>query len=319
MKSNRLLAVFLRKPEAGVFLIGVGLVIIFACLSGNFLTDANVQTVTQFFAPWALIACGEIMLLICGEVDLSVGMVFALSPFIMNFAQQAGCPLILAILIAIAISSLIGFVIGIITVRFNVPSFITTLGAMLLINGITLMVSNGFPIDTPTSLTGNIFGGWGYSSILWAIGIAIIMHFILRNTPWGVHTIAVGGNSHAASEAGINVRKVKIGNFMICSAIGGLAGILNAFHVTSIDPNAGGSYVMFLAIASAVIGGTSLVGGVGTIIGGFIGALVLGILQDGFTLLGVNAFAFDLIIGAAILITMISNVQFSAWRRRSRI
>lgn len=319
MKSNSLLAVFLRKPEAGVFFIGIALLIIFSILSHSFVSNANLLTVTQFFAPWALIACGEIMLLICGEVDLSVGMVFALAPFIMNFAQEAGLPLILAIFVAIAVSSFIGFIIGFITVQFNVPSFITTLGMMLLLNGITLMVSNGFPVDTPSTLIGNIFGGWGYSSIVWAVVIAFIMHFVLRQTPWGIHTIAVGGNAHAAGEAGINVKKVKVGNFMICSAIGGLTGILNAFHVTSMDPNAGGSYVMFLAIASAVIGGTSLVGGVGTIVGGFIGAAVLGILQDGFTLLGVNAFAFDLIIGAAILITMISNVQFSAWRRRSRI
>lgn len=319
MRSKSLLAVSLRKPESGVFLIGVALIIVFSSLSQSFLSGANIQTITQFFSPWALIACGEIMLLICGEVDLSVGMVFALSPFIMHFGQEVGLPLIVGILIALIASAIIGFVIGIITVYFGVSSFITTLGAMLLINGLTLMVSNGFPIDTPECLTGNIFGGWGYSGILWAIGLAIIMHFILRHTPWGIHTIAVGGNAYAAGEAGINVRKVKIGNFMICSAIGGLAGILNAFHVTSIDPNAGGSYVMFLAIASAVIGGTSLVGGAGTIVGGFIGALVLGLLQDGFTLLGVNAFAFDLIIGAAILLTMISNVQFSAWRRRSRI
>lgn len=319
MKSNSLLAVFLRKPESGVFFIGIALLIIFSILSHSFVSNANLLTVTQFFAPWALIACGEIMLLICGEVDLSVGMVFALAPFIMNFSQEAGLPLILAIFVAIAVSSCIGFIIGFITVQFNVPSFITTLGAMLLLNGITLMISNGFPVDTPSTFIGNIFGGWGYSSIVWAVVIAIIMHFVLRHTPWGTHTIAVGGNSHAAAEAGINVKRVKVGNFMICSAIGGLTGILNAFHVTSIDPNAGGSYVMFLAIASAVIGGTSLIGGVGTIVGGFIGAAVLGILQDGFTLLGVNAFAFDLIIGAAILITMISNVQFSAWRRRSRI
>lgn len=319
MDSKRLLAVFLRKPEAGVFLIGVVLVIVFSCLSQNFISNANIQTVTQFFSPWALIACGEIMLLICGEVDLSVGMVFALTPFIMHFGHELGLPLIIAILVALIISAIIGFIIGVITVHFGVPSFITTLGAMLLINGLTLMISNGFPIDTPNSLVGNIFGGWGYSGIVWAIGLTIVMHFVLRHMPWGMHTIAVGGNAHAAGEAGINVNKIKIGNFMICSAIGGLAGILNAFHVTSIDPNAGGSYVMFLAIASAVIGGTSLVGGSGTIIGGFIGALVLGILQDGFTLLGVNAFAFDLIIGAAILLTMISNVQFSAWRRRSRI
>ncbi|MDE2239594.1 MAG: ABC transporter permease, partial [Rhodospirillales bacterium] len=180
-------------------------------------------------------------------------------------------------------------------------------------------ISGGFPIDTPDGIIATILGGWGYSEIAWAVGIALAMHIMLRNTRWGLHTVAVGGNPTGAAEAGIHINRIKIGNFMLCSLLGGFAGILNAFHVTSIDPNAGGSDVMFLAIASAVIGGTSLMGGSGTILGGLIGAAVLGILQDGFTLLGINAFTFDIITGAAILITMISNTQFAAWRRRSRI
>nr|WP_295740742.1 ABC transporter permease [uncultured Acidocella sp.] len=308
----------LRKPEASILLAGIVLVIVFQILTPNFFTDANLQTVSQFFAPWTLIACGEIMLLIAGEVDLSVGQVFALAPFIMHFAILAGLPVILGVIAALLVSALLGLFIGLITVRFGVPSFITTLGAMLLFNGLTLTISGGFPIDTPAGATGFVFGGWDYSEILWAVVIALGMHIMLRHTRWGLHTVAVGGNPTGAAEAGIHIRRIKIGNFMLCSLLGGFAGILNAFHVTSIDPNAGGANVMFLAIASAVIGGTSLMGGSGTILGGLIGAAVLGILQDGFTLLGINAFTFDIITGAAILITMISNVQFAAWRRRSR-
>lgn len=308
----------LRKPEASILLAGIVLVIVFQILTPNFFTDANLQTVSQFFAPWTLIACGEIMLLIAGEVDLSVGQVFALAPFIMHFAILAGLPVILGVIAALLVSALLGLFIGLITVRFGVPSFITTLGAMLLFNGLTLTISGGFPIDTPAGATGFVLGGWDYSEILWAVVIALGMHIMLRHTRWGLHTVAVGGNPTGAAEAGIHIRRIKIGNFMLCSLLGGFAGILNAFHVTSIDPNAGGANVMFLAIASAVIGGTSLMGGSGTILGGLIGAAVLGILQDGFTLLGINAFTFDIITGAAILITMISNVQFAAWRRRSR-
>jgi simple sugar transport system permease protein len=316
---NNLPALLLRKPEASILLAGIILVIVFQILTPNFFTDANLQTVSQFFAPWSLIACGEIMLLIAGEVDLSVGQVFALAPFIMHFATATGMPLIIGVIAALLVSAFLGLCIGLITVRFGVPSFITTLGAMLLFNGLTLTISGGFPIDTPSGMVGTILGGWDYSEILWAVGIAFAMHIMLRHTRWGLHTVAVGGNPTGAAEAGIHIRRIKIGNFMLCSALGGFAGILNAFHVTSIDPNAGGANVMFLAIASAVIGGTSLMGGSGTILGGLIGAAVLGILQDGFTLLGINAFTFDIITGAAILITMISNVQFAAWRRRSRI
>ncbi len=316
---SKLPALLLRKPEASILLAGIILVIVFQILTPDFFTDANLQTVSQFFAPWTLIACGEIMLLIAGEVDLSVGQVFALAPFIMHFAIAAGMPVVVGVLAALIVAGLLGLFIGLITVRFGVPSFITTLGAMLLFNGLTLTISGGFPIDTPNGIVGTILGGWDYSEIVWAVGIAVAMHIMLRHTRWGLHTVAVGGNPTGAAEAGIHIRRIKIGNFMLCSLLGGFAGILNAFHVTSIDPNAGGANVMFLAIASAVIGGTSLMGGSGTILGGLIGAAVLGILQDGFTLLGINAFTFDIITGAAILITMISNVQFAAWRRRSRI
>ncbi|OYV38418.1 MAG: sugar ABC transporter permease [Rhodospirillales bacterium 20-64-7] len=313
------LALLLRAPEAGIAFVGVILIIAFELSSSNFITNANIETVSQFFAPWAIIACGEIMLLICGEVDLSVGQVFALAPFIMHAVALAGVPLIVGVIVALAVSAFLGLCIGLISVLLRVPSFITTLGALLLINGITLTFSGGFPVDTPDNLLGTILGGWQYSEIFWAIGLAFVMHMVLRHTRWGLHTVAVGGNATGAAEAGIHVARIKIGNFITCSVLGGFAGILNAFHVTSIDPNAGGSNVMFLAIASAVIGGTSLLGGSGTILGGLVGAAVLGILQDGFTLLGINAFTFDIITGAAILITMISNVQIADLRRRRRI
>lgn len=320
-KQRRLrpLAFLLRAPEAGIAIVGVCLLIGFELSSPNFMTNANLETVSQFFAPWALIASGEIMLLICGEVDLSVGQVFAMAPFVMNYIGTLGLPLLVGVIVALAVCAFLGFCIGIISVVLRVPSFITTLGALLLFNGLTLTMSGGFPVDTPASLVGQVLGGWGYSEIAWAVFIALIMHGVLRHTRWGLHTVAVGGNATGSAEAGIQVKRIKIGNFVLCSMLGGFAGILNAFHVTSIDPNAGGSNVMFLAIASAVIGGTSLLGGSGTILGGLVGAAVLGILQDGFTLLGINAFAFDIITGAAILITMVTNVQFADLRRKMRI
>ena len=129
-----------------------------------------------------------------------------------------------------------------------------------------------------------------------------------------MHTIATGGNLIGAKEVGIKTGVVKIGNFVLCSLLGGLAGILDAFRIGSIDPLAGGTEIMFMAIASAVIGGTLLTGGSGTIIGAFLGAIVLGILKDGFTLSGVSAYAFDMILGAAILLTMLINVRLSRLR-----
>lgn len=313
------LSVALRAPEAGVAVVCVILAIAFGVMRPAFLSNANLETVSQFVAPWAILACGEIMLLICGEVDLSVGQVFAMAPFVMNFAYMAGLPFLLAMVVALGVCAFLGFCIGVVSVVFRVPSFITTLGALLLFNGLTLTLSGAFPVNTPDTPLAPLFGGWQYSEIAWAVVIALLMHGLLRHTSWGLHTVAVGGNATGAAEAGIHVRRVKIGNFILCSTLGGFAGIINAFHVTSIDPNAGGSNVMFLAIASSVIGGTSLLGGSGTVLGGLAGAAVLGILQDGFTLLGVNAFAFDIITGAAILLTMIANVQFADLRRKRRI
>jgi simple sugar transport system permease protein len=130
-----------------------------------------------------------------------------------------------------------------------------------------------------------------------------------------LHTIAVGGNLTGSGEAGIDVTGIKIAAFILTSVLSGFTGILEAFRITSTDPLAGGSTMMFLAVASGVIGGTSLAGGSGTIIGGLIGAMVLGVLRDGFTLNGINAFTFDMIIGGAILVAMVSNIHMQRLRR----
>jgi simple sugar transport system permease protein len=150
--------------------------------------------------------------------------------------------------------------------------------------------------------------------LLWAVAITALFQFILVKTRWGLHTVATGGNLLGASEVGIKIAWIKIGNFMLCSVLGAFAGMLDCFRISSADPLAGGTDYMFRATASAVIGGTLLTGGSGTVIGAFLGAVVLGILSDGFTLSGVSAYTFDMILGAAILITMVINVRLSKLR-----
>jgi simple sugar transport system permease protein len=306
---------FLLRPEASVIVVSVALIVYFEIANQNFVTNANVRTVSQFVAAPVIIACGEIMLLICREIDLSVGQVFALAPFIMENVNDIGVPEPLAIVAALAVSALIGLMIGLITIRLSVPSFITTLGMLFLITGITLTISRGYPANTSGSplLTG-IMGEWGYSEIVWAFALVALMHIVLRHTRWGLHTTAIGGNIVAAAEAGIAINRIKIGNFVLTSTLGGLTGLLEAFRVGSIDPLAGGSNIMFLGVASGVIGGTAIAGGAGTIIGGLVGGIMLGVLQDGFTLQGINAFTFDIVIGAAILIAMIANIHLSRLR-----
>ena len=305
----------LHSREASIAIAGIVLVIYFQSTAPTFLSIGNIANLAGYAATTAIIAAGEVMVLICGEVDLSVGQVYALSPFVMYYVHEAGLPFLPAIVVGLLPAAVIGIVNGLVTVVLEIPSFITTLGTLFIINGLTLTISGGFPVAPKAgSLVTNIFGGNPISQILWAIAVMLIFQFALVKTRWGMHTIATGGNLIGAAEVGIKTGFIKIGNFIICSILGGLAGILDCFRIGSIDPLAGGTEIMFMGIASAVIGGTLLTGGSGTIVGAFLGAVVLGFLKDGFTLSGVSAYTFDMILGGAILFTMLINVHLSRLR-----
>ena len=310
----------LRSREASIAIAAILLIIYFWSTAPAVHSLGNIANLAEYAATTAIIAAGEVMVIICAEVDLSAGMVYALAPFVMFFAHQAGVPFVPAILLGLIVAAMVGLINGFITVVLQIPSFITTLGTLFLINGFTLTISNGYPVQPKgTPLVTDLFGGNPISQISWAIGVTLALQFVLVKTRWGLYTIATGGNLVGAAEVGIKVGLIKVGNFILCSTLGGLAGILDAFRISSIDPLAGGTDIMFMAIASSVIGGTLLTGGSGTIIGAFLGAAVLGILKNGFTLSGVSAFTFDMILGAAILITMIINVRLSQLRAAGRV
>jgi simple sugar transport system permease protein len=310
-KRGRLWELFLQWREASILVVAVLLIGYFEAANRDFLlSGASLQNLTQYIAPAAIIACGEIMLMIMGEIDLSAGMVFAMAPFVMHFAAEAGVPAPVALVLGVAAAALVGLLNGVVTVTLAVPSFVTTLGTLFLINGFTLTISAGTPAEPPGGpMLAQVMGAWGYSELLWALGIVAVLHVVLRHTRWGLHTTAAGANPTGAAEAGIAVNRLKIGNFVLSGALAGFTGTLEAFRISSIDPQAGGNQIMFLAVAAGVIGGTSLAGGSGTIIGGLIGAGVLGILSDGLTLIGVNAFTFNIILGIAILLAMIFNIH----------
>ena len=314
--GGRLLDAALRWREASILVVAVALIVYFQAANANFLTGANLRTLSQFIAAPAIIACGEVMLLICGEIDLSAGMMFALAPFVMYFANGAGVPILLAMLLGVLAGAFVGLINGLITVRLRVPSFVTTLGTLFLLNGFTLTISHGSPVVTPGGETfAAVMGAWDYSQFLWALLIVAVMHVVLRHTRWGLHTIATGGNPVGASETGIRTGWIKIGTFILTGALAAFAGILEAFRLGSSDPLAGGNNIMFMAVAAGVIGGTPLAGGAGTIIGALLGAIVLGVLQDGFNLQGINAFTFNMILGGAILLAMVGNVHLPSLRR----
>ena len=319
--ANAFLQFLIQQREITVFVIAIALGVYFRAAAPDFLTKDNIVNVTQIAAPLAIIGIGEVLLLVCGEMDLSVGFVMTFSPFLMHYLIDFwGVPVLLAILVSLLMGVGAGAANGFITVFLGVPSFITTLGTALILQGIMLTTSHAYPANIPPSAVGigRWFGTFAWAEITWAVVLVIIFHIVLTRMRWGLHTISVGGNLLGASEAGISIAKIKLGNFMITGVMGALVGIQEAFRTNSIDPSTGGFQPMFYAIAGAVIGGTAMAGGSGTIIGAFLGVFVLAELQDGFNLIGISANPLPIIFGGAILIAMIANVQLARLRRAGR-
>ena len=326
----RVAGAFARRREASIFVVAAGLVLFFWAKNSVFLETDNIKNVTESMAPYAIVAAGEVMLLICGEIDLAVGRVYALAPaivWLVSSPDKHNLPIWLGIIVALAVSGCVGLVSGVITTYGRVPSFITTLGMLYLLNGITLHLLAGSQQFMPGGETfQNIFGSqpdmyalFLNSEFFWALGLVLVIQFILSMTRWGLHTVATGGNLIGAAEAGVNVRWIKIGNFVLANLLAGFAGIIDSTRITTIVPLQGGPDLMFFAVAGAVIGGTSLFGGVGTVVGSFIGVGVLIILQTGLNIIGVSPFTYYIIIGLAILAAMIINVQVARLRNLGRL
>lgn len=309
-----------RVRELSVLLVNIVLIIYFALVNSSFLTPGNVSNIADFFSAAAIIAAGEVFLLICGEIDLSAGMTFALIPIIMVTLNNDGMPLWLSLIVSLAAAALIGLFNGLVNQYIRLPSFIATLGTMYILHGIALTIAGSTPLPAPTSgAVVAIFGGFQWSELIWALVAGLVLQIVLTQTRWGAHTIATGANPVGAAEAGIKVNLVKVRAFVLTAVLAGLAGVLDGTHIAkSFDPNAGGSDLMFTAIAAAVIGGTLLIGGSGTVVGALLGALLLAILEDGFNIQGVSATTFVIVEGAAILLAMTLNIYLSRFRRRAK-
>ncbi|WP_236796910.1 ABC transporter permease [Amycolatopsis sp. GM8] len=308
----------IRVKELSILVVTIAVAIYFSLTSGpGFSTPANYHTIAQYVAPWAIVGAGEVMVLICGQIDLSAGFVFTLSPFVLMLFYNNGVPLFLAVILAVAVSAAIGVVNGLVHTIFGLSAFITTLGMAFLLWGLSLIISGGSPVSAPTgSWVVSVFGGWGWSEFLWAVVIVAVMQVVLSTTRFGIATQATGGNPIGAAESGIRTNRVKVVCFTIVAGLSGLAGILQGTRVGSYDPTNGGFNTMFFGVAAAVIGGTALLGGSGTVIGAFLGALLLGLVYDGFNLTGISANGFYVVLGAAILIAALLNVYLSVIRKR---
>lgn len=304
------------RREASIAVVALFLALLFRALNPAFFSLNNLHVIFQLIAEIVIISAGEVVLLVTGEIDLSVGNVYALAPFIMYFAYKAGIPLPIGAALGVLVGVIVGAINGLITVKLRVPSFIATLGTLFFINGLTLTVSGGFPVLVPSGGAFNLIMGAGsLSPFLWALAVVVALSILLTRTPFGLYAISAGSNPIGAREVGIPVDRVKILTFMLVGGLGALTGIIEAVRITSIDPLAGGTEVMFQAVAAAVIGGTSLYGGSGTIVGALLGTFVIAALNDGLTLMGVSAYTYDMILGAAILVAMILNTRINALRR----
>jgi simple sugar transport system permease protein len=316
---------FMQQREATVFLVVVLLIIYFGFISSagrsTFFTKLDLINVSQIAGPIIIISIGEVFLLICGEIDLSVGFTYTFAPFLMHYLIDFyGVPGILAIIISLVMGLVVGWVNGFLTVTVGLPSFVTTLGTGFALMGIMLITSHAEQASIPVAVQGigHWIGEYAWSEFTWAVVLAIIFHLVLRRTRWGLHTIAVGGNQLGAQEAGVNTARIKYGNFMLCAVLGAFVGLQVAFQTSIIDPGSGGYQPMFYSVAAAVIGGTAMLGGSGTIIGAFLGSIMLAVLTDGFNVIGVSANPLPLIFGLAILLAMVANVQFARLRERGR-
>jgi simple sugar transport system permease protein len=344
--ARAMLVRFLTLREGSIVVVTVLAATYFAVQNDRFFTTENFETLLPYFAPFAILAAGEVLLMVAGEIDLSIGSVYLFAPFMFYEFNQAGVPLVGCLILALLCCAVVGIINGVFTEIIGVSSFITTLGMLLGLGGLTLIISHAQPVAMPgaevTTKTVNvthvvngqeitlpekvneigtfakIFGGGVYSELIWALVIVVFVQVLLNLTRWGMYTIAVGGNKHGAAEAGINVRLTVIRNFIVCSLFAGFVGVLEAVRSSSVTPDtAGASETMFRAVSAAVIGGTLLAGGQGTAVGALIGAVFLGILRDGLTLEGVNADYLDFILGGAILGAMVVNVYVGRVRRGS--
>ncbi|HDJ29753.1 MAG TPA: ABC transporter permease [Candidatus Acetothermia bacterium] len=301
-----------RNPAVGVIGAFLVLFVIFSSLNSSFLSVKNLTGIFTIVSELGIVTIGIAFVMITGEFDLSVSSVYALSGFLfVTLANQINS--LLALFVTLAIAVAIGFINGLITVRVRLPSFITTLGMQMFIRGILLAVTGGASVSyhgdriVPAMFT-NIVGQGFRPSHLWFIVITVVFSLILTRTRYGNWVYATGGDREVARAMGVHVDRVKIQNFMISAVLAALSGciVLTRFKIANAAFGVG---MELEAIAAAVIGGTFLTGGYGTIIGAFFGALIMGMMRTGLIMSGAPAYWYQAFVGAILVIAATINLK----------
>lgn len=301
--------------------LAVLLTLVNAATHGDFLRPGNVTNVLRQIAVNAILATGQTFVIITAGIDLSVGSLIALTGVLMA-GTMSGHPgiaagLALAVVVGVGAGGLAGFVNGWPVVKFGLPPFITTLAMLEIARGLAFMYTKGQPIEIDNAAFNFIGGGFVFPSLGHLLNIpgvpmpVIVMllvvlagSYILTQTRFGRYVYAIGGNEEAARLSGVNVFGVKLGVYVLSGALAGLASLLLAARLNSGIPQSGQGYEL-QSIAAVVVGGTSLMGGRGSIGGTFVGALLIGVLYNIMNLLGVQSYAQEVVLGAVILIAVL--------------
>jgi ribose transport system permease protein len=294
------------------------LIVLFGVASEHFLSLATLSTVLNQLPPLMLVTVGMTLVMIVGGIDLSVGSLLALSAAIIGIATvRWGLPIPVAVVLGVAAAALAGSFSGWLTAYFGLPSFIVTLGMLEATRGLAYMVSNSQtlfigPRIQSLSLPLSVLGL--APAFLIALAAIAFAQGVLKRTVAGRYIIAIGTNETAARISGIETKPYKMATLAISGLLAGIAGLFNASYLAAADPNAG-SGLELSAIAAAVIGGTSLMGGRGSVVGAFIGLLIIAVLQSGLAQIGLTEPVKRLITG----IVIIAAVLLDRWRATRRL
>jgi ribose/xylose/arabinose/galactoside ABC-type transport system permease subunit len=309
--------------ELGVLIAALLIGAFFSVAAQGFLTTYNLMNLLRQTAELGIVAMAMTILIISGEFDLSVGAIYAVTGVVVGLlAKEAGWDIWAAIPVGISAALLLGLINGLLTTRTQIHSFIATLSTMMVFRGIAMVLSKGWPISAlPES---NFFEAIGRAKlfgvvpipILWLLVWGILMFFVLHRTGYGVKVFATGDNKEAARLAGIRTNRVKMINFLITALAAGISGIVSLAYLKSVTPTQG-TGMELEAIAAAVIGGTALAGGIGSIPGTFLGAFIMAEVRTGLVLMGTDAYVQDAFVGLVVAAAVVINVQIS--RRRATV
>ena len=295
----------------GAAIAAVIAVVVFAIIAPNFLSARSLSAILAIAAEAGIVAFGVTLLMVAGEFDLSVGSVLGLCALSVPLMMSVGVPALPAILIGFLIAASIGAINGVLVTRTRAPSFIVTLGALFFWRGVVLMLTGGFPVrvnrDEPIfQIFSAELGGFNVS-IIWMIGVLIVLSFVLHRTQFGNWIFATGGNQNAARQTGVRTRTVKVRLFMLTACLAALAGMIQMTRFGSVDALRGQG-IELTVIAATVIGGTRLTGGAGSVWGTAFGVTTLAMIELGLLLAGIPSYFYQATVGLLLVIAVLINL-----------